>query len=154
MHWIFENYAFKTQNEVQDMHWYNSKISILVHITYRMNLDFDPKNPQSSQILKEVHYYISNNKMHNNLFVQHVLILHWDYLKNLGCYPRLHAVWSDGCSTQFKCACAWYFVTWYPWLNICKERLEGVQMCWNYFASSHGKGEVDGEGCVIKTWNS
>jgi hypothetical protein len=46
-----------------------------------MNLDFDPKNPQSSQILKEVHYYIYNNKMHNNLFVQHVLILHWDYLR-------------------------------------------------------------------------
>jgi hypothetical protein len=23
-------------------------------------------------------------------------------------------------------------------------------MCWNYFASSHGKGEVDGEGVLLK----
>jgi hypothetical protein len=88
--------------------------------------------------------------MHNNLFVQHVLILHWDYLKSMGCYSRLHVVWSDGCSTQFKCARAWYFVTQYAWLSICKERLEGVQMCWNYFAFDHGKGRVDGEDTLLK----
>jgi hypothetical protein len=26
----------------------------------------------------------------------------------------------------------------------------GVNMCWNYFASGHGKGEVDGVGTLLK----
>ncbi len=55
-----------------------------------------------------------------------------------------------GCSAQFKCARAWYFVAHYPWLTICDQRLEGVQMCSNYFASNHGKGEVDGAGALLK----
>jgi hypothetical protein len=38
----------------------------------------------------------------------------------------------------------------YPWLTICDQRLEGVQMCWNYFASSHGKGEVNGASALLK----
>jgi len=27
---------------------------------------------------------------------------------------------------------------------------EGVNMCWNYFASGHGKGEVDGACALLK----
>jgi hypothetical protein len=42
-------------------------------------------------------------------------------------------------------------VAHYPRLTICDQRLEGVQMCWNYFASSHGKGEVDGGNCPFET---
>jgi len=66
---FFENYAFKTQNEVQDMHWYNFQISILVHITYRVNPEFSTIDPQSFIILQEVHYYISDDKTHDNFFV-------------------------------------------------------------------------------------
>jgi hypothetical protein len=121
-----ENYAFKTQNEVQDMHWYNFQITILVHITYRMNLNFDPTIFQCSWILKGVHYYVSDDKTHDSLFVQHVLILHWEYLKGKECFPKHHVVWSNGCSTQFKSARTWYFIAWYPQLTICEERLEGV----------------------------
>lgn len=113
-------------------------------------LYFDLENFQSSWILKEVHYNISNNKMHNNIFVQHVLTLHWGYLKNMGCYPILHVVWSNGCLAHFKCACAWYFVIQYPWLSICKERPEGVQMCSNCFASDQGKDEVNGASALLK----
>ncbi len=59
-------------------------------------------------------------------------------------------VWSDGCFAQFKCARAWYFVARYPRLTVCEERLEGVNMCWNYFASGHGKGEVDNACALLK----
>jgi hypothetical protein len=31
---FFDNYAFKVQNEIQDMHWFTFQITILVHITY------------------------------------------------------------------------------------------------------------------------
>jgi hypothetical protein len=59
----FLNYAFKTQNEVQDINLYNMQISILVHITNKIDQEYDVANPQSSQMLKEVHYYISDTKL-------------------------------------------------------------------------------------------
>lgn len=100
-----ENYAFKTQNEVQDMHRYNFQISILVHITYRKNLYFDNTTfDQNPTILKEVHYYISDDKTHDSLFVQHALTFHQEYLKGKGCYLEEHIIWNDGCFAQFKSA--------------------------------------------------
>ncbi len=72
------------------------QITILVHITYRMNVEYDATDLQSSQVLKEVHYYISDNKTHDSFFVQHTFTLHWGYMKNTGCFPKQHLVWSDG----------------------------------------------------------
>ncbi len=63
-----DNYAFKMQNDIQDMHWYSFHITILVHITYWINLDYDVAHPKS-KILKEVHYYILDEKEHDTLFV-------------------------------------------------------------------------------------
>jgi hypothetical protein len=57
------------QSEMQNMHWYNFQITFLVHITYKVDLHFNLANPQSSKILKEVHYYISDDKTHDYLFV-------------------------------------------------------------------------------------
>jgi hypothetical protein len=99
-------------------------MNIFVHITYIINPKYDVANPQSSQVLKEVHYYISDNKTHDSLFVQHTLILHWGYMKTKDYFPKQHVVWNNGCSTQFKCARAWYFVTCYPRLTICDQRPE------------------------------
>jgi hypothetical protein len=48
------------------MQWYNFQISILVHITYRINFEFSVIDFQSSRMLKEVHYYISDDKTHDN----------------------------------------------------------------------------------------
>jgi hypothetical protein len=60
-------------------------------------------------------------------------------------------VWSNGCSTQFKCSRAWYYIARYPHLTICEpEGPKGVQMCWNYFAFGHCKGEVDGVGAFMR----
>ncbi len=36
-----ENYVFKQQNEIQDMHWFSIQIAILVHITYKINPEYD-----------------------------------------------------------------------------------------------------------------
>ncbi len=115
------------------MHQYNFQISIPVHITYKVDLHFNQTNPQSSKILKEVHYYINDDKTHDSQFVQHAFALHWSCLKSKGCWLRHYIVWSDGCLTQFKCARTWYFVVHYPQLIVCEQMLEGVNMCWNYF---------------------
>jgi hypothetical protein len=38
-----ENYTFVDHNEVQEAHWHSMNIIILVHITYQLNPDADPK---------------------------------------------------------------------------------------------------------------
>jgi hypothetical protein len=126
------------------------QITILVHITYRVNVEYDAIDPQSFQVSKEVHYYISDDKTHDNLFLQHTFTLHWGYMKSKGCFQKQHLVWNDGCFTQFKCVKAWYFVAHYPRLTTCDQRPKGVQLCWNYFALGHGKGEVDGVVALLK----
>jgi hypothetical protein len=67
----------KNKMRLQDMHWYNFHINIVVHITYKKNLDFVSTTPnQSPPILKYAHYHILDDKTHDSLFVQHVLTLH------------------------------------------------------------------------------
>jgi len=94
---FFENYAFKVQNEIQDLNWFSFQIMILVHITYWLNPTYDPIKPRT-KILKEVHYYVSYEKEHDTLFVQNVFQLNWGFLQERGCFPKKHVVWSNGCS--------------------------------------------------------
>jgi hypothetical protein len=70
-------------------------------------------------------------------------------MKSKAYFPK-HVVWSDECVSQFKSAQVWYFLAQYPQVTICEEKLEGVEMIWNYFASGHGKGEVDGASVLLK----
>jgi hypothetical protein len=56
------------------MHWFSFQIAILVHITYEYNPTFDPTHA-NSKFLKEVHYYIWNEKDHDALFMQHAFKL-------------------------------------------------------------------------------
>jgi hypothetical protein len=50
------------------MHWYSFHITILVHITYQINPNYDVAHLES-KILKEVHYYIFDKKEHDTLFM-------------------------------------------------------------------------------------
>ena len=100
--------------------------------------------------LKEVHYYVSDDKIYDSLNVQHAFILNWEHMKDRGFVPRNHIVWSDGFSGQFKSARAWYFISRYPNLTTTDMVRDGCQMSWNYFASGHGKGKVDGAGALLK----
>lgn len=53
-------------------------------------------------------------------------------------------VWSDGPSSQFKNK---YIAAIIHHL----EQKFGIQIIWNYFATSHGKGCVDGIGATVKS---
>lgn len=130
-----ENYTFAIQNEVQSMYYFSTSVTILVHITMWREGD---------QIMKQTHYYISDDKSHDSAFVQHCLLLHWDWVQDANLDIQEHWVYSDGCSSQFKCATAMYFVARYPSLT------GGCLMRWNFFESAHGKGEWDGAGAVVK----
>ena len=52
------------------MHWHNEQITILVHITYRLNSDWHAENEEPLS-LKEIHYYVSDDRIHDSLFVEH-----------------------------------------------------------------------------------
>ncbi len=122
---------------------------MLVDITYRHNPDYDPIM-DNCKILKEVHYYISNEKKHDTLFVQHAFMLHWEFFKSKGYQPKQHVVWSDGYLSPFKSAKAWYFLARYHNLIVSDQLPCRCQMLWNYFAIRHGKGEVDGTSVLLK----
>ena len=53
------------------------------------------------------------------------------------------SLWSDGPSSQFKNK---YIVSMIPVL----QKKYGITIRWNYFATSHGKGAVDGIGGSVK----
>ena len=120
-----ENYSFKEQNEIQSQHWFSFQVTILVHITFSLNPNWDSIN-LASRILIEYHFYISDDKTHDNLFVQHCFSLYWNFLSVQG-FPLSfeHIIFSDGCATQFKCAKSLFYVARYPSITRIKEMLLG-----------------------------
>jgi hypothetical protein len=102
------------------------------------------------KLIKELHYYISNDTSHDTIFVQQFFIMHWKFLLDQGCIPTEHIMWSDGCSEQFKNNKAWYFLSHYPSLTTYESCSSRCKMIWNFFAIGHVKGEVDGSGALLK----
>lgn len=69
-----ENYTFQVQNEVQSEYYRSVQVTILVHITYRVVRDEDTTE---LTVVKESHFYVSDDRRHDSFFVQYCLLLHW-----------------------------------------------------------------------------
>ncbi len=54
---------------------------------YCHNLAPDLAHPKF-EILKEVHYYISDEKEHDTLYVQHAFKLNGKFLRDKGCFLK------------------------------------------------------------------
>ena len=113
----------------------------MVHITYRHRPD---SNEQNKVILKDVHFYINDDRSHELSYVQHCFGLFYEYLKVNNIHMDQHWIWSDGCASQFKNAGV------FQWLCMLHRKIK-VPHIWNYFETGHGKGEHDGAGTRIKT---
>ena len=121
-----------------------------MHITFRIHPGWNGEDPQT-RLLTEYHFYISDDKSHDNQFVQYCFSLHQNFLMQQGfSLPVEHIVFSDGCSSQFKCAKNLYFVARYPSLTRTSDLDLGCTMQWNWFGSGHGKGRWDGVGAHVK----
>jgi hypothetical protein len=131
------------------MHWHSTQVTILVMISYCRNPTYDPCM-HNSELLKDVQYFISDDPSHDTGFVQHSFLLHWDFMKGQGRFPTHHVVWSNGVASQFKSARAWYFVARYSSLTCFAGLSHDCDLIWNFFASGHEKGEVDGAGALCK----
>ena len=98
-----------------------------MHITFRIHQDWDGLDPKT-RLLTEYHFYISDDKAHNNQFVQYYFSLHQAFLMQQGYpLPVEHIVFSDGCSAQFKCAKNLYFVARYSSLTCTNDCLLAAQ---------------------------
>ncbi len=117
----------------------------MVHITWQQNLNLDLYDETNSDVIMKYHFYIFNDKSHDNYFMQHSLLLHWQSVLDGGCFHlNNHWIWSNGCSSQFKKKTPWFFVTRYPHLT------GGCNMMWNFFGIGHGKGPHDGARAILK----
>jgi hypothetical protein len=61
-----ENYRFESYNEIQAEYYDSVNVTILVHITLRVVVCLLTNN---ETIVKESHFYISNDHSHDTLFV-------------------------------------------------------------------------------------
>ncbi|MEW5317512.1 MAG: hypothetical protein WDW38_008801 [Sanguina aurantia] len=142
------NLVLSLPREVQAMWFFNKTMTLLMLITYHLD-------PDTGKLVKIVHAIFSDVKQHDQLFVEAALDM---IAKRLGAalFDRFTEVymWTDGCASQFKCK------------EVFKLRAlrsgskEGSSSSdssvWNKvifqysFCTSHGKGDHDGQGAVIK----
>ena len=74
-----EKYTLQQQNEIQSQYYHSNQVSIMVHITYRHGADCTKEN---RVILKEYHFYISDDNCHDLDFSQHRFQLFYNHLKD------------------------------------------------------------------------
>ena len=73
--------------EIQTKYDHSDQVSIFVHVLYRhaqASIDGRDNTPQSCDVIKEYHFYVSDDHEHDMLFVQHYFGLIYDSLKNNG----------------------------------------------------------------------
>ena len=63
-----ENYTLKPQNEIKIQYYLSEHVSIMVHIMYQHGSD---SNEEKRVILKESHFYISDDRTHDIHYMQH-----------------------------------------------------------------------------------
>ena len=124
-----ENAAIVEQDEVQSAHWSHAQATL-----------FTAKAWVNTEV-KEPYVIISDNLDHTKVAV----FTYMDtILSNLRMkYPGIKTVhvFSDGASSQFKQR--YLFAN----LNLWETKLK-IKLEWNFFATSHGKGAVDGLGAL------
>lgn len=96
------------------MYFTSTQVTILVQVTFYVvsSSDDDDKEPA---LIRETHYYLSNDRSHDTLFVQHCLLQHSQCFTSDEFRAKTHYVFSDGCAGQFKGAWALYFAA--RWKN-------------------------------------
>lgn len=125
-----ENFKCISQNEVQSAYFNQHAIAIFTVVIWAGQKTF-------SKVL------VTDDTSHSKYCV--LAFMHEifsDLKKDL---PGLKAVkiFSDGCAGQFK-------NRWTLSLVLTANFLFGIDLSWNFFASGHGKGAVDGVGGTVK----
>jgi hypothetical protein len=79
-----ENYTFVAQNEIQSEYYHSDQVTIFVHILYRhaqWSLDNIERTNDTRHVIKEYHFYISDDRAHDTHCVHHCFDKFYDSLK-------------------------------------------------------------------------
>ena len=122
-----ENYACTAQNEAQSAHWKQAQITLYTSVAWFRSDNFS-------------FFIISDNLKHDKYAVVVYLSENLKYKPENICLLK---AWTDGPNSQFK----------YKYLMGTIEMLSemyNIKIIWNFSATSHGKGTVDGVGATLK----
>ena len=122
------NFSTLWQNEVQSQHWNKKQVTLFTSVVWC-------QNTCKSEVV------ISDNLSHTKDSV--ITFIDKLISELVDSSVKVLQLWSDGPSSQFKNC---FIATAIPWV----DKKYSVKLCWNFFASSHGKGPVDGIGGAIK----
>ena len=126
-----ENYTCAHQDEIQAAHWDQSQVTIFPVVVWTSHGC-------------ESYAFVSDERNHDkqsvSVFVDKVLT---SFIAEKHKDVEVVHIFSDGPSSQFKNK---YIVHLLHEL----QQQSGLQLKWHYFASSHGKGAVDGIGGTVK----
>lgn len=126
-----ENYSMVSQDEIQSAHWNHGQISIFTCGVWLCNNVFKP------------YTIVSNDLSHNKYAVCVFLGKIIEEIKTSIPTVNHLMIFSDNCAGQFK--------NKFVMSNICHMKNDyGLEVEWNFFASGHGKGAVDGIGGNVK----
>lgn len=123
-----ENFVCIYQDEVQNAHWNQRQLSLFTSALW-YNGNFQSK------------VFVSDELLHTK---QTIIPYLWKLLKNMPSSLKILKIWSDGPSSQFKNK---FLAAAIPMLE---EKLQ-IKIVWNFFATAHGKGCVDGLGANVKS---
>ena len=98
----FENYTFAPQTELQGQYYHSEQVATFVQVTYR-HAQFEVDEIESLDeneciIIKEVHFYISDDRVHDRSYVAHCFAMFSEDLRNHRINVSEHWIWSDGCA--------------------------------------------------------
>lgn len=126
-----ENHGIKYQHEIQSAHWSNQQVTIFTVYVWK------------GEGTGQGYAFISDELEHN----KYAVFTFFDrlFLELQQSNPNLKelAFFSDGAASQFKQR--FLFVN----LSL-MEQDYGLKVSWHFFATSHGKGVVDGIGGTLK----
>lgn len=126
-----ENYTAVHQDEIQSAHFSHQQTTIFTAVAW------------TKDDLVRSYAIISDDLSHNKYSVWAMLELLFQELKREIQNLRTVKIFSDGCAAQFK--------NRFTLLNLTYLQTDfGVTGDWNFFATSHGKGAVDGVGGAVK----
>lgn len=126
-----EYYALVRQDEIQSAHWSHSQVTLFTCCVWL------PNDVVQSYVV------VSNDKSHSKYCVFTFFKAILEDVKILS--PQIHKIYifSDNCAGQFKSK--------FALSNLCFFETDfNLEVEWNFFASSHGKGAMDGIGGTVK----
>lgn len=126
-----ENTTIASQREIQSAHWRHAQVT-----TFTAHAWIDSDSNESMVLVSDD---LNHSKQSVYVFMQYI----FNHLKTECPDMKVINIFSDGASSQFKQK--YLFSNLYAW-----EQEHDLMIIWNFFATSHGKGVVDGIGGTVK----